>query len=46
MVDGGPYVLIRMCTSLFTFAVHPGILFLLTFNRDEYYDRYMLKLIV
>ncbi|EIE20160.1 DUF833-domain-containing protein [Coccomyxa subellipsoidea C-169] len=28
-----------MCTSLFTFDVHPGILFLLTFNRDEYYDR-------
>ncbi|KAK9901217.1 hypothetical protein WJX75_000794 [Coccomyxa subellipsoidea] len=28
-----------MCTSLFLFDVHPGILFLLTFNRDEFYDR-------
>ena len=29
-----------MCTSLFFYDVHPTILFLLAFNREEYYDRY------
>ena len=31
--------LYTMCTTLFMFDVHPGILFLLTFNRDEFFDR-------
>lgn len=29
-----------MCTSLFFYDIHPTILFLLAFNREEYYERY------
>ena len=29
-----------MCTSLFFYDFHPTILFLLAFNREEYYERY------
>ena len=29
-----------MCTALFLLDVHPSILFLLVFNRDEFYQRW------
>ena len=28
-----------MCTAFFVFDVHPSLLFLLVFNRDEFFDR-------
>uniref|UniRef100_A0A383W5Y0 Uncharacterized protein n=1 Tax=Tetradesmus obliquus TaxID=3088 RepID=A0A383W5Y0_TETOB len=28
-----------MCTSLFIYDIHPALLLLLTFNRDEFFDR-------
>ena len=29
-----------MCTALFFYDVHPTLLFLLAFNREEYQQRY------
>ena len=31
-----------MCTALFFYNVHPTLLFLLAFNREEYQERYIL----
>ena len=30
-----------MCTALFFYNVHPSVLFLLAFNREEYQARYV-----
>ena len=32
-----------MCIALFLFDVHPSLLFLLVFNRDEFYNRCLLN---
>lgn len=40
LIDINVSALGAMCTSLFLYDAHPGILFLLTFNRDEFYNRY------
>jgi hypothetical protein len=30
-----------MCISLLLYDAHPSLLLLLTFNRDEFWDRYV-----